>query len=236
MVDRPTLVQEDDKIFLGSQMNFPEIDKFPDFLKSLGIEEINELVGSLQEVVQIEGGSSKIRGTAKLSEDGVSDTFFELDASDVSFTAYGLTMDLARALLFITPRSPDSWEVNFYSNLNWGDNFRGEGLNLHFSNEENTFKLTGRAQSLQTGGILPALEVNGLTFDQIKFVRDVEGKLPDSKRWSYGFLRFILRRACLICTTEESCLSGWGKTVFPCDWQMPRHRCLRWGLTESDPL
>ena len=172
-----TLVQEDDKIFLGSQMNFPEIDKFPDFLKSLGIEEINELMGSLQEVVQIEEGSSKIRGTAKLSEDGVSDTFFELDASDVSFTAYGLTMDLARALLFITPRSPDSWEVNFYSNLNWGDNFRGEGLNLHFSNEENTFKLTGRAQSLQTGGILPALEVNGLTFEQIKFVRDVEGEV-----------------------------------------------------------
>ena len=172
-----TLVKEDEKIFLGSQITFPEIAKFPKFLKSLDIEELSEIVDSLQEVVQIEGGSSKIRGTAKLSEDGVRDTFFELDASDVSFTVYQMTLDCARALFFISPRSPDSWEVNFYSNLNWGDNFRGEGLNLHFSNEKNTFKLTGRAQSFHTGGILPALEVNGLTFEQVKFVRDVEGEV-----------------------------------------------------------
>ncbi len=170
-----TLVQEEEKIFLGSLISFPHLGSFPAFLKSLGIDEVSEAVSALGERLQIERGGAKLRGTAKLSEDGVSETFFELDASDVSFTAYGLTLDVARALFFITPRSPDSWEVNFYSNLNWGENFRGEGVNLHFSNEENHFKLTGRAQSLQIGGILPAMEVNGLSLDQVKFVRDEEG-------------------------------------------------------------
>jgi len=170
-----TLIQEAKEIFLGSQITLPELPMLPEFLHGLGNASMDTGLALLSDVLKVEEGRAKVRGTAKISDGGVKDTFFELDASDVALTASGLSFNLPRVLVFTTPESEDSWEINFFTNLNWGENFSGQGVNVHLDYEEGELKVTGQAESLQTGGILPPLEINGLVIDEVKFVNDEYG-------------------------------------------------------------
>jgi hypothetical protein len=172
-----TLIQEAMEIFLGSQITLPELSMLPEFLNELGNASIDTGLLLLSEVLMLERGEAKLRGTAKISEGGVKDTFFELDASDVALTVSGLSFDLPRVLVFTTPESEDSWELNIFTNLNWGENFSGQGVNVHLDYEEGELKVTGQAESLQAGGILPPLEINGLVIDEVKFVHDDYGAI-----------------------------------------------------------
>jgi len=172
-----TLIQEAKEIFLGSQITFPELQGLAGFFQGMGNASVDTALSLLNDVLKVEQGKAKLRGTAKLSEGGVNETFFELDASDVALSVTGLSIDLPRVLVFTTPRSEDSWEVNFFTNLNWGENFSGEGVNVHLDYEDGELKVTGQAESLQTGGILPPLEINGLVIDGVKFVHDEYGAI-----------------------------------------------------------
>ncbi len=172
-----TFIQEAKEIFLGSQITFPELQGLAVFFQGMGNASVDTALSLLNDVLKVEQGKAKLRGTAKLSEGGVNDTFFELDASDVALSVTGVSIDLPRVLVFTTPRSVDSWEVNFFTNLNWGENFSGQGVNVHFDYEEGELKVTGQAESLQTGGILPPLEINGLLIDEVKFVHDEYGAI-----------------------------------------------------------
>ena len=172
-----TLIQEAKEIFLGSQITLPELQMLSQFLQGLGNASVDTAFSLLGEALRVDQGEAKVRGTAKFSEGGVKDTFFELDASDVALTVTGLSIDLPKVLVFTTPRSGDSWEVNFFTNLNWGENFSGQGVNVHLDYEGGELKITGQAESLQTGGILPPLEINGLVIDGVKFVHDEYGAI-----------------------------------------------------------
>jgi len=172
-----TLIQEAEEIFLGSQITFPELQGIAGFLESTGNASVGTVLSLLGDAFRLEQGKAKVRGTAKLSEEGFKNTFFELDASDVGLAVSGLFFDLPRVLVFTTPRSEDSWEVNFFTNLNWGENFSGQGVNIHLDYEEGELDVTGQAEFLQTSGILPPIEINGLVIDEVKFVHDEYGSI-----------------------------------------------------------
>jgi hypothetical protein len=164
-----TMIQEGSDLFLGASLQFPDLSKLlpmVDSLDSLTPEPMNL---DLQEWIQIEQGSAKGQWTGRVEEDGIMDQFMDFNATDMVLQFMGMTFEVPQAILFLTPRTPQSIESNFYANVNWGENLKMSGLKISTNLQDGVPKITLRVQRLETGGLLPQAEILGLTIDDIEF-------------------------------------------------------------------
>jgi hypothetical protein len=164
-----TMVEEGSDLFLGASLYFPDLSSLPNLLDSLSLFNPNLAELDLTEWIQIEQGAARGQWTGRVEEDGVIDQFMDFNATDLVMQCMGMTFDIPQAILFLTPRTPNLIESNFYANLNWGENLRMSGLKISANLEDGLPKVTTRIQRLQTGGLLPQAEILGLLIDEVEF-------------------------------------------------------------------
>ena len=182
-----TMIQEGKDLFLGASLQFPDLSKLLpllDSVDSLNPEPVNL---DLQEWVQIEQGSAKGQWTGRMEEDGIMDQFMDFNATDLVLQFMGMSFEVPQAIFFLTPRTPQSIESNFYANLNWGENLKMSGLKISANLQDGVPQISLRVQRMETGGLLPQAEILGLTMDEIEFAYGEDNEILGLSRAKIRF-------------------------------------------------
>ena len=114
-----TMIQEGSDLFLGASLQFPDLSKLLSLVDSLDSITPEPMNLDLQDWIQIEQGAAKGQWTGRVEEDGIMDQFMDFNATEMVLQFMGMTFEVPQAILFLTPRTPQSIESNFYANVNW---------------------------------------------------------------------------------------------------------------------
>ena len=182
-----TLVQEGSDLFLGASLQFSDLSKIFNSVKTVSELFDDENSINFEKWLKIEQGAAKARWTGRLENDGIMDQFFEISATELICRAMGLTLQIPQAILFVTPHNSGRNEANFYANLNWGENLEVRGLKLAGSLEDGQPNLSVRVQRLRTQGVLPQAELFGLVVDGIQFTENETGEFLGVRKASLRF-------------------------------------------------
>ena len=182
-----TLVQEGSDLFLGASLQFSDLSKIFNSVKTVSELFDDENSINFEKWLEIEQGMARARWTGRLENDGIMDQFIELNATELVCRAMGLTLQIPQAILFVTPHISGRTEANFYANLNWGENLEIRGLKLAGSIEEGQPNLSVRVQRLRTQGVLPQAELFGLVVDGIEFAENEMGEFLGVRKASLRF-------------------------------------------------
>ena len=182
-----TLVQEGSDLFLGASLQFSELSKIFNSVKTVSELFDDENSVNFEKWLEIEQGVARARWTGRLENDGIMDQFIELNATELVCRAMGLTFQIPQAILFVTPHISGRTEANFYANLNWGENLEVRGLKLAGSLVDGQPNLNVRVQRLRTQGVLPQAELFGLVVDGIEFAENEMGEFLGVRKASLRF-------------------------------------------------
>jgi hypothetical protein len=182
-----TLVKEGSDLFLGASLQFSDLSKIFNSVKTVSELFANENSINFENWLEIEKGAARARWTGRLEDDGIMDQFFELNATELICRTMGITLQIPQAILFFIPRNQGRTEANFYSNLNWGKNLEVRGLKLAGSLEDGQPNLSVRVQRLRTQGVLPQAELFGLVVDEIEFAENEMGEFLGVRKASLRF-------------------------------------------------
>ena len=182
-----TLVQEGSDLFLGASLQFSDLSKILNSVKTVSELFDDENSVNFEKWLEIEQGVARARWTGRLENDGIMDQFIELNATELVCRAMGLTLQIPQAILFVTPHISGRTEANFYANLNWGENLEVRGLKLAGSLVDGQPNLNVRVQRLRTQGVLPQAELFGLVVDGIEFAENEMGEFLGVRKASLRF-------------------------------------------------
>jgi len=182
-----TLVQEGSDLFLGASLQFSDLSKIFNSVKTVSELFDDENSVNFEKWLEIEKGVARARWTGRLENDGIMDQFIELNATELVCRAMGLTLQIPQAILFVTPHISGRTEANFYANLNWGENLEVRGLKLAGSLVDGQPNLNVRVQRLRTQGVLPQAELFGLVVDGIEFAENEMGEFLGVRKASLRF-------------------------------------------------
>ena len=182
-----TLVQEGSDLFLGASLQFSDLSKILNSVKTVSELFDDENSINFEKWLEIEQGVARARWTGRLENDGIMDQFIELNATELVCRAMGLTFQIPQAILFVTPHISGRTEANFYANLNWGENLEVRGLKLAGSLVDGQPNLNVRVQRLRTQGVLPQAELFGLVVDGIEFAENEMGEFLGVRKASLRF-------------------------------------------------
>ncbi|MDA7791834.1 YdbH domain-containing protein [Opitutales bacterium] len=182
-----TLVQEGSDLFLGASLQFSDLSKIFNSVKTVSELFDDENSINFEKWLEIEQGVARARWTGRLENDGIMDQFIELNATELVCRAMGLTLQIPQAILFVTPHISGRTEANFYANLNWGENLEVRGLKLAGSLVDGQPNLNVRVQRLRTQGVLPQAELFGLVVDGIEFAENEMGEFLEVRKASLRF-------------------------------------------------
>ena len=182
-----TLVQEGSDLFLGASLQFSDLSKIFNSVKTVSELFDDENSVNFEKWLEIEQGVARARWTGRLENDGIMDQFIELNATELVCRAMGLTLQIPQAILFVTPHISGRTEANFYANLNWGENLEVRGLKLAGSLVDGQPNLNVRVQRLRTQGVLPQAELFGLVVDGIEFAENEMGEFLGVRKASLRF-------------------------------------------------
>ena len=182
-----TLVQEGSDLFLGASLQFSDLSKILNSVKTVSELYYDENSVNFEKWLEIEKGVARARWTGRLENDGIMDQFIELNATELVCRAMGLTLQIPQAILFVTPHISGRTEANFYANLNWGENLEVRGLKLAGSLVDGQPNLNVRVQRLRTQGVLPQAELFGLVVDGIEFAENEMGEFLGVRKASLRF-------------------------------------------------
>ena len=182
-----TLVQEGSDLFLGASLQFSDLSKIFNSVKTVSELFDDENSINFEKWLEIEQGVARARWTGRLENDGIMDQFIELNATELVCRAMGLTLQIPQAILFVTPHISGRTEANFYANLNWGENLEVRGLKLAGSLVDGQPNLNVRVQRLRTQGVLPQAELFGLVVDGIEFAENEMGEFLGVRKASLRF-------------------------------------------------
>ncbi|MDC0363614.1 YdbH domain-containing protein [Opitutales bacterium] len=182
-----TLVQEGSDLFLGASLQFSDLSKILNSVKTVSELFDDENSINFEKWLEIEQGVARARWTGRLENDGIMDQFIELNATELVCRAMGLTLQIPQAILFVTPHISGRTEANFYANLNWGENLEVRGLKLAGSLVDGQPNLNVRVQRLRTQGVLPQAELFGLVVDGIEFAENEMGEFLEVRKASLRF-------------------------------------------------
>ena len=182
-----TLVQEGSDLFLGASLQFSDLSKILNSVKTVSELFDDENSVNFEKWLEIEQGVARARWTGRLENDGIMDQFIELNATELVCRAMGLTLQIPQAILFVTPHISGRTEANFYANLNWGENLEVRGLKLAGSLVDGQPNLNVRVQRLRTQGVLPQAELFGLVVDGIEFAENEMGEFLEVRKASLRF-------------------------------------------------
>ena len=182
-----TLVQEGSDLFLGASLQFSDLSKILNSVKTVSELYDDENSVNFEKWLEIEKGVARARWTGRLENDGIMDQFIELNATELVCRAMGLTLQIPQAILFVTPHISGRTEANFYANLNWGENLEVRGLKLAGSLVDGQPNLNVRVQRLRTQGVLPQAELFGLVVDGIEFAENEMGEFLGVRKASLRF-------------------------------------------------
>jgi len=182
-----TLVQEGSDLFLGASLQFSDLSKIFNSVKTVSELFDDENSVNFEKWLEIEKGVARARWTGRLENDGIMDQFIELNATELVCRAMGLTLQIPQAILFVTPNISGRTEANFYANLNWGENLEVRGLKLAGSLVDGQPNLNVRVQRLRTQGVLPQAELFGLVVDGIEFAENEMGEFLGVRKASLRF-------------------------------------------------
>ena len=182
-----TLVQEGSDLFLGASLQFSDLSKILNSVKTVSELFDDENSINFEKWLEIEQGVARARWTGRLENDGIMDQFIELNATELVCRAMGLTLQIPQAILFVTPHISGRTEANFYANLNWGENLEVRGLKLAGSLVDGQPNLNVRVQRLRTQGVLPQAELFGLVVDGIEFAENEMGEFLGVRKASLRF-------------------------------------------------
>jgi len=182
-----TLVQEGSDLFLGASLQFSDLSKILNSVKTVSELFDDENSVNFEKWLEIEQGVARARWTGRLENDGIMDQFIELNATELVCRAMGLTFQIPQAILFVTPHISGRTEANFYANLNWGENLEVRGLKLAGSLVDGQPNLNVRVQRLRTQGVLPQAELFGLVVDGIEFAENEMGEFLEVRKASLRF-------------------------------------------------
>ena len=182
-----TLVQEGSDLFLGASLQFSDLSKIFNSVKTVSELYYDENSVNFEKWLEIEKGVARARWTGRLENDGIMDQFIELNATELVCRAMGLTLQIPQAILFVTPHISGRTEANFYANLNWGENLEVRGLKLAGSLVDGQPNLNVRVQRLRTQGVLPQAELFGLVVDGIEFAENEMGEFLGVRKASLRF-------------------------------------------------
>ena len=182
-----TLVQEGSDLFLGASLQFSDLSKILNSVKTVSELFDDENSVNFEKWLEIEKGVARARWTGRLENDGIMDQFIELNATELVCRAMGLTLQIPQAILFVTPHISGRTEANFYANLNWGENLEVRGLKLAGSLVDGQPNLNVRVQRLRTQGVLPQAELFGLVVDGIEFAENEMGEFLEVRKASLRF-------------------------------------------------
>ena len=182
-----TLVQEGSDLFLGASLQFSDLSKILNSVKTVSELYYDENSVNFEKWLEIEKGVARARWTGRLENDGIMDQFIELNATELVCRAMGLTLQIPQAILFVTPHISGRTEANFYANLNWGENLEVRGLKLAGFLVDGQPNLNVRVQRLRTQGVLPQAELFGLVVDGIEFAENEMGEFLEVRKASLRF-------------------------------------------------
>lgn len=181
-----TLVQEDQDLFMGAGVAVSDLRNFPEEALCL-IESEKEEYAWLRNSLRFEQGRMQANWTGRLEDSEVLDQFLEVNATGVALAILGEVIELPKAFLFLNPLESGHLDASFFANLSWRDYLDIRGLKINLSDEGSESRVSGRLETLRSGGALPEVEAVGLVFEGIEFAYDEEETISGIRRADLRF-------------------------------------------------